>query len=757
MSMSRWLDPRPARVPQSMAGLGLHPLVAQTLADRGLNTPAEVEAFLYPERCASTPFPNLEAAVERIQLAVKNQEKVCVWGDFDVDGQTSTALLVETLTALGANVRHYIPVRGRESHGVHIPSLTPILDSGVTLLITCDTGISAHPAIEYANSRGADVIVTDHHDPAETLPPALAILNPKLLEEGHPLENLAGVGVAYKLAEALLPDLTPSLLDLAALGLIADVAMLKGETRAIAKQGIVQLRQTDRLGLQMIAESASASLETLTEESIGFVFAPRLNALGRLSDANSAVEFLLTKDTVRARQLASQLEELNSQRRLLTSQVFEAAESQLRLAPERLTEPVLILSHPAWPGGVIGIVANKLVERYHKPAILFNTSEDGILRGSARSVEGLHITEAIAAQSHLLKSFGGHPMAAGLALDSANLEEFRRGIGRAVEEQLGAGVREQPSLQIDAWVDPAQIDMDLANALETLAPFGPGNPQLVLAMRDVVLKNSTVIGRTKEHRRLSVEDDRGNQQTILWWGGAGEDIPDLGSRIDLAFTIRANTYRGQRQFSLQLQDLRAADDSTPAVRSRAPKFTVEDLRLQTFHAGMEQGAMVWAEGKESALGRSRYDLERSDVLVILTVPPSPHELRQALESVSPKVVRIFSGGAVEEKPEEFLNRLAGLCKYALNHYQGQASLKKFSAALAARESAVQLGLEWLAAGGQLNLEWQEDAILLSAEKREKNPYLQSELFLALKGTLAESLAFRKFFITTSALPEMVKI
>ena len=242
------------------------------------------------------------------------------------------------------------------------------------------------------------------------------------------------------------------LLDLVAFGLIADVALLKGETRSLAQKGIQALRNTNRLGLKIIAELSNTKLETLTEEQIGFVFAPRLNALGRLSDANPAVELLLTQDPARARVLAAQIEGLNAQRKLLTSQVYEAAEAQLRENPDLLTEPVIVLSHPNWPGGVVGIVANKLVDRYHKPALLLNESEDGIMRGSARSIEGLHITEAIAANKDLLRSFGGHPMAAGLSLSTENLSAFRRGLGKAVEAQLGSTVREEPTLQIDAWL-----------------------------------------------------------------------------------------------------------------------------------------------------------------------------------------------------------------------------------------------------------------------------------------------------------------
>ncbi len=500
--MIRWLDPHPVNA-DSLASLNLPPLVAQTLLRRGINKPEEAEAFLHPEATLPAIFPKIESAVERINLAIRRFEKICVWGDFDVDGQTSTTLLVQTLRALNANVTYYIPVRGKESHGVHIDSLKPFLDDGATLVVTCDTGITAHEAVDYANSRGVDVVITDHHDLGETLPNAKAIVNPKMLQKDHPLANLAGVGVAYKLTEALLNSEVGSqnsdfksteLLDLVALGLIADVALLKGETRSLAQKGIEALRNTNRLGLKVIAELSGTSLETLNEETIGFTFAPRLNALGRLSDANPAVELLLTRDSARARVLATQIEGLNAQRRLLTSQVYQAAEVQLRENPDLLTEPAIVLAHRGWPGGVVGIVANKLVDRYHKPAILLNESEDGMLRGSARSIEGLHITEAIASQKELLRGFGGHPMAAGMALEADKLTDFRRGLGQAIEKQLGEVVREEPTLQIDAWLGLNELNLELARSLEMLAPFGAGNPSLVLASRDVRMKSVSTIG-----------------------------------------------------------------------------------------------------------------------------------------------------------------------------------------------------------------------------------------------------------------------
>jgi single-stranded-DNA-specific exonuclease len=756
--MTRWLDPHPVEIPASFQALGLPPLIAQTLLRRGIHSPVEVEAFLYPEKNPSSQFPDIQKAVDLLNLAIGSKDKICVWGDFDVDGQTSTALLVQTLQTLGANVIYYVPIRGKESHGVHIESLKPIIESGAKLLLTCDTGITAHEAIDHANSHGLTVIVTDHHDLGETLPNAKAIINPKLLPENHSLRNLAGVGVAYKLAEALLIENQRSeianLLDLVALGLIADVALLQRETRSLAKQGIEQLRSTKRLGLRVMAELAGTTFDSLTEETIGFTFAPRLNALGRLSDANPAVELLITDDPGRARVLAAQIEGLNAQRRMLTKQVYDSAEAQLKEHPSLLNEPVIVLSHPNWPGGVVGIVANKLVERYHKPSILFNESEDGILRGSARSIEGLHITEAITTQKDVLLGFGGHTMAAGMALKKENLSAFRRGLGKAIEKQLGDIVFEEPTLQIDAWLGLTDLNLSLADSLELLAPFGAGNPELTLATRNVTLKSVKEIGKTKEHLRLVVEDENGEAQSFLWWGGAGEELPPTDSKFDIAYTLRATSYRGQRQVTLQFKEFRITEEKP--IETRESKLDVRDMRLQPSTLNLQPSTLIWAEGADKAKGKPRFELTEADELAIYTTPPSPAELRMALEVVRPKIIYVLAVPPAEEKTDDFLNRLAGLCKFALNKKEGKTTLHELAAAMAAREIAVQIGLQWLAAGGQLSVNIDEDIVLLSKETQEKNPYLQAELFTALRGVLNETTAYRKYFTTVSNLETIIK-
>lgn len=754
--MTRWILPASVDVPASFSSLNLPPLIAQTLIRRGITTLESARAFLHPDS-TSVPFPNIEPALDRILLAIRSKEMICVWGDFDVDGQSSTALLVQTLQSLGGNVLYYIPIRGKESHGVHIESLQPILDNGVTLLVTCDTGITAHAAIEYANSRGVDVVVTDHHEPGDTLPNAKAIINPKLLEAGHLLQNLAGVGVAYKLAEALIgsddfirPGLTTevvttdALLDLVALGLIADVALLKGETRALAQKGIQRLRRTDRLGLKLMAELSGVQLETLTEETIGFTFAPRLNALGRLSDANPAVELLLTQDPARARVLATQIEGLNAQRKLLTSQVYQAAETLLRQHPHLLTEPAIVLSHQNWPGGIVGIVANRLVDQYRKPTILLTESDDGILRGSARSVEGLHITDAIAAQKDILLGFGGHPMAAGLSLPKEQLAGFRKGLSTAIESQLGSATRQEPTLQIDAWLNLEDIQLELANALELLAPFGAGNPSLMFATRSVKMKSVTTLGKGREHRKLWVEDEHGHVRDILWWGGGEEELPEEGSIFDIAYSLRASTFRGERQVTLQFEEFRVVQEPPVELRKRELEIgdwrsggmTVESLPVST---------LIWAEGEDRTKGRNRSELQQSDEFAILTTPPSPQVLRAALEIVKPRKVHVFAVTPTAERTDDFLARLAGLAKFVINQRAGTATVQELAGVTGQREGAVQIGLEWLAAGGHISAQSENDGYRLSKGNGNTNQYLQKELYVAVKGILQETAAYRAHF------------
>jgi single-stranded-DNA-specific exonuclease len=493
-----------------------------------------------------------------------------------------------------------------------------------------------------------------------------------------------------------------------------------------------------------MAELSGTSLESLTEETVGFSFAPRLNALGRLGDANPSVDLLLSHDPVRARVIATQIEGLNTQRRLLTNQVHEAAQAQLRDTPDLLSEPAIILTNENWPGGVVGIVANKLVERYRKPTILLNQSENGILRGSARSVEGLHITDAIATQKDLLLGFGGHPMAAGLALEAWRLPAFRKGLAKAIEEQLGRIVHQEPTLQIDAWLKLDEISLEFAESLEALAPFGAGNPSLTFATHKVSLRSVATIGKNREHLRLTVEDEQGNIQSILWWGGAGNELPEEGSKFDIAYSLRASTFRGNKQVSLQFEEFKVVEEVPPELRKRKVEIVDYRQQVETFE-GLNLEMLVWAEGADKTKGKNRFDLHPAEELVIYTAPPSSADLRAALEMVKPKKVYLFGAAPAPEKPDAFLARMAGLAKYVIHQKGGKVTIAELAVATGQREGAIRLGLEWLAAGGHVLIERDDDRVFLSQGNGEANQYLQRELYIAVKGILQETAAYREHF------------
>jgi single-stranded-DNA-specific exonuclease len=756
----RWIEPTPLNLPSSLPNL--HPLVAQRLARGGFTTPEAARAFLNPDTYSPAPaadLPGLTGAVERVERAIRTGEPICVWGDFDVDGQTSTTVLVQTLLALGADVTYHIPVRGRESHGVNIPHLEEIIKRGAKLILTCDTGISAHEAVEYARRHGVDVVITDHHDLPESLPQAAAVVNPKLLPEGHPLSTLAGVGVAYKLAEALLENhndlaiTNNALLDLVALGLVADLAVLKGDARYLVQKGLAALRKPRRLGLEIMMEMAELVPANLTEEHIGFVLGPRLNALGRLGDANPAVELLTTSDPARARVLATQLENYNAQRQLLCSQVTLAAEAQLRADPALLAKPVLVLGHSSWPGGVVGIVASHLVERYGKPAILFSTPANGPAHGSARSVEGLNITAAIAAQKDLLLNFGGHPMAAGLALETANLPAFYRRLSATVDKMLGGTAREEPPLRIDAWLDLPEVSLNLAAALESLSPFGPGNEKLTLATRGLTLKSSATIGRNKEHLKLAVADEAGNTQTVLWWSGAGETLPE--GKFDLAYSVRASDWRGTRQVQMEFVDFRSIEgEGGEKGEGKKAKFEIIDQRTEADPRSILEkisghpSTIVWAEAeaKQEVGGKDRNELERADHLVIWTIPPSPEELKNALEVVQPRTVTLVGAHPFLEITEAFMARLTGLLKYAITQREGKVTYAELTAATAQRPITVESGLNWLVSRGKIALMHQEgDQLWVAAGKTINDLGGAARLWVEVQSLLSETSAYRAYF------------
>ncbi|PWB53052.1 MAG: single-stranded-DNA-specific exonuclease RecJ [Anaerolineales bacterium] len=761
MGMLRtWLEPHEVSVPESYwRVIGGNRLVSQVLYSRGLVEVNTAKAFLSPEEyqpAAPIELPNLDQAVRIIQEAIHNNKRIGIWGDFDVDGQTSTTVLVTALKALGGNVIYHIPVRAEESHGISLPGLKKFLKHGLDLIITCDTGISAHEAIDYAVGKQVSVVITDHHDIQESLPNASAIINPKMLPPSHPLSTLPGVGVAYKLLEGLWHHEGKGLppadhLDLVALGIIADLALLKGDTRYLAQIGLESLRHTKRPGLQSIFELTELTQANITEEHVGFILAPRMNALGRLDDANSMVELLMTQDKGRAAVLALELERLNAQRKLLTDQVYEAAQAQLSAEPRLLDTPVLVLSHPSWPAGVIGIVAARLVEQYHRPVIMLSAPVGEMARGSARSIEGINITQAIAANQRLLQGFGGHPMAAGLSIDPALIPEFRQAISTTIQG-LGIEVQKEKDLQIDGYLNLSELSLGLVEDFERLAPFGAGNSPLVFATRNLSLTGYAAVGRNADHLQLTVEDELGYSMRSIWWHGAGLPLPE--TRFDLAYAVRASTYKGQRDVQIEWVDYRVQEAEAISLQGKKRPIEVVDMRDEADPMSKlnilskNQVLSVWGEAgaRLQVTCFDRFSIPGAENLVIWTIPPGPSEIRAVLDKVKPTRVYLFAINPGMDEPDEFLKRLVGLIKYRIKNSLGRVNVMELAATMAQTPLTIRAGLDWLIERGMIVVESKKgEEICLSEGTNKPNEGFDLQE-TPLDARLKESKAFRSYYL-----------
>ncbi len=763
--MSIWIDPKSNYFESPLPHLD--PIVTDRIARLGLTTEQQAIAFLDPTQYKPSPaseLPGLTDAADRVETAIRNSEPICVWGDFDVDGQTSTTILFSTLQDLGARVTFHIPVRGLESHGIGIRQLTEVIEHGAKLILTCDTGITAHEAIEYANSQAVDVVITDHHDLPPELPLATAITNPKLLPTDHPLSTLAGAGVAYKLAEELyirfgLEKTVEKHLDLAALGLVADLAVLKGDTRYLVQRGLESLRNTQRLGLQILMESAELIPDHLTEEHIGFIIGPRLNALGRLSDANLSVELFTTSNSSRARVIVTILEGLNAKRQLLTNQVYSAAETQIKTDPSILQKPLIVLAHPTWPAGIIGIAASRLVERYNRPVILISNPPNEPARGSARSIEGINLTAAIANHKDILLGFGGHPMAAGLSIDSEKIPEFQRKLTKTIAAMLPEKDLE-PIIQIDGIYNLDKLSLDLADTIEKLAPFGSGNPKIILASNHLKIINSSRIGHNKDHIKFLVEDKTGTQQSVLWWNAGDGEMPE--DMFDLAYNLRASDWKGSRQIQMEFIDFRLSPQEKAPQKKKA--IEIVDLReigeSRSLIKTLPGGTLIWIEGEEKKSVQlefrkstpeiklaDRNELEPVINFAIWTPPASPRDLEMALDIVKPLKVFLLKGSLVTTTPEIFLRQLMGFIKYSLNHQKGTISYAALAAATSQSEKTIHSALRWMICQGEVTITQEiGDEITLTQGASLKDPKQASRYLSEVKSLLAETMAYRAHFL-----------
>jgi len=539
--------------------LGLSTIVARLLIQRGINTYDKASKFIYGKlEDLSDPFnlSGMQVAVDRIEMAINNKEKVVIYGDYDVDGICSILLLKKCLKVLGCEADYYIPDRFAEGYGLNLQAIEKLAAQGYKLLITVDCGISSVEEVNKAVALGMDVIMTDHHTPAKELPPAAAVINPKL-DNDQDSQDLAGVGVAFKLAMALCRDKTPAglvfeWLDLVALATVADIVPLLGDNRILVKYGLKQLKDTKIKGLKALINETGLQGKELAPWHIAFVLAPRLNAAGRLKNARLCVELLLAEDDIKAAEFAENLCNINNERKLIEESIYKEAILQINTMGDLEKEWVLVLGGENWHRGVIGIVASRISEKYNRPVILISwEGETG--RGSGRSIEGLNIYEALFSCRQYLVQYGGHKMAAGLELNKNNFTVFKQKICKFVKENITAE-KLYKRQNIDSEIELDEINQDLLKEMELLKPYGEGNPCPRFALRSVEIGSSILVGKNREHFKARIIS--GDFEGIAFNRPEFKKLPLNECYCDAVCEVGENEFRGKKNIQLKIKDMK---------------------------------------------------------------------------------------------------------------------------------------------------------------------------------------------------------
>ena len=552
-----------------VGALDIAPIVARLLCQRGLAEPEAAQRFLYPsldQLHDPMLLADMPRAVERIRAAVARKERIAIHGDYDVDGITSTVILRRALELLGGDVVHFIPDRLKDGYGLQPAAIDRLHADSVSLVVSVDCGIRGADAARRARELGVDLIVTDHHEPDTELPPALAVINPKRHDCPYPDKHLAGVGVALKLVQALCrqsgrESWLPGFIKIAAIGTLADVVPLVGENRVIAKLGLDQLsRGPHKVGLRALLDVAGLTGKTIDSFHISFMLAPRVNAAGRMSTPDIATRLLLASDESlgeEARALALQLDGENVKRQEEEAGILAAAKKVVQTDPEVGAQTVLVVAGEGWHRGVIGIVASKLVDAFHRPAIVLSVDEDGTAHGSCRSIPGFDMLGALERCAYLFVRFGGHRQAAGLTMEAGRIRELRAGVNEVAAETLGPDDL-MPRLRIDGDLDFRSITGAVASGVVSLAPFGAGNPKPVFATRGVAVVDGP--RKLKErHLKMTLKQEGRIFRAIAWRAAERHDyVIEHRTALDVAFSLDENQYNGETYVELTLADIRGA-------------------------------------------------------------------------------------------------------------------------------------------------------------------------------------------------------
>ncbi|MEF7406852.1 single-stranded-DNA-specific exonuclease RecJ [Pediococcus acidilactici] len=624
----------------------LDPIIVRILVARGFRTADEMTNFLAMDQSVvHDPFllHDMQKAVERIMSAIEANEKILVYGDYDADGVTSTTIMYETLAQLGADVNYFVPNRFKDGYGPNLAEYQHFINNEqVQLIVTVDNGVAGNEAINYAQEHGVDVVVTDHHEMPDQLPNAYAIVHPRHPEGEYPFGDLSGVGVAFKVACALLEEVPEEFLDLYAIGTIADLVSMTDENRLLVKLGLQLIPETSRIGFQKLIAVAGVETSQIDEETIGFTVAPRINAVGRLGDASQAVKLLTTFDEEQATAIAKDINATNTKRQGLVNEIYEVAAEIAKDEGHRDLQTLVISGHD-WHQGVLGIVASRLVELTNKPTIvLSDQNQDGVYKGSGRSVANLNLFEALNPAREHFEGFGGHHMAIGITVKEANLPVLADQLEKAAE-QAQLDFRQRPQLNLDATVAISELSTDLVTKIKQLGPFGMDNPVPKLAITNVRVTDVKAIGQNQAHLKFTA-NQAGQQLAAIAFqrGEIADKLSHLSNTIDLAGTLGINEWRGNVTLQLMTEDLKI--NGLQVVDQRTTNLAKSLFRDEQQYIFFNPKLLSLIEKQN--LGRQLYlydspAIQAHQAVVLVDCPLSLKLLRQALQKWQPTQITTY--------------------------------------------------------------------------------------------------------------------
>ncbi len=735
--------------PEVITAAGDDPVAAGILCGRGYDTAEKIRDFFLNDYnpVQTMDIPCIDRAVERITKAVEAQERICVYGDYDVDGVTSTAILMESLKELGADCIYHVPDRFSEGYGMSSDVIRELAGEGIGLIITCDCGISNVKEVALAAELGIDTIVTDHHSIPEETPSAYCIINPKLWGREHKAYDVSGAVVAYYLARALLESRAENAckdkyLDLIALSIVADVVPLGRENRYLLKKALPMLQVSPRPGLQSLFRTAFNFTGDIDEEFVGFQIAPRINAAGRVDTARKAVDLLTASDKAGADSLARELNSMNTIRKEIEAQILKEAEEQVSDNAGRRS--IIALYGSSWHHGVLGIAAGKICEKYNKPTILLALKEDGkTVTGSARAPEGISIYNILKECNPQIVNFGGHSAAAGLNLELCNLDRFLREVERVAGTHHADRLK---TVNIDMEFNLSDIDESLYSSIRKLAPFGEGFPKPAFISRGVSIAANLPI---KDKGRRMVIADKSCRLPAVFWSDAGFDSNCDG--VDIVYNLNRSSFRGETEIKLNILHIIQHESTRKAPAFALPRTAFSDLRhTENFEATFVPGKddAVFYEGLESPFEKrvfNRFELVKSKHLIIYSAPPGVEVLKHIIKKSMPEKVTLV---CKDTNPDAVgtIQKALGIIKYIVNRKNGRSSSAELACLLGMSLEAADVLLKYLYSCGLIG--FQEDCgdlLLYRGDGRKLPDVRRYENILV--GLLEEADYFRKYLKT----------